>query len=73
MTRKDWLLLSAALASADPRKGDGWTNWDELACACMMAQWECDCGLVAEAISEHSPAFDRARFLSDCGIKDVKE
>jgi len=32
------------------------------------AGWETACNAVADAIAAHNKAFDRARFLTDCGV-----
>lgn len=61
MTRAQlYLALSEALHAALPL--------DHGPDGAALTQWEADCGHIATALSAHHPEFDRARFLTDCGM-----
>lgn len=57
MTRKDYVLLAAALHRTKPE-----VNCD------LTAQWEIDVRAIATALANTNPRFDRARFLEACGV-----
>lgn len=59
MTRKDYVLLEAALASTRPPLSD----------PVQRSQHARDCRAVADALARENPRhFDRVRFLKECGI-----
>jgi hypothetical protein len=62
MTRKDYILLAEALASAKPPS----INYGETVHA--PDQHIADCEAIADALAEN-PRFDRARFLRACGVQ----
>lgn len=65
MRRLDYQLVSQAMNDAKPRLALGiqWAGAQE-----VQAQWERGCNLLADAFTEQTPAFERARFLKDCGF-----
>jgi hypothetical protein len=63
MTRKDYILLADALASAKPIPHD-----DFQLAADRYDQFAIDCTAIADALAEN-PRFDRARFLKACGVQ----
>lgn len=61
MTRKDYVLIAAALASAQP---DPYADGARF----LERQHKRDCEDIADALASDNPRFDRARFLRACGI-----
>lgn len=61
MTRKDYILLVDALREAHPHM----VHQSE-----EREQWQVDCESIADALARDNPRFDRARFLTACGIKE---
>lgn len=60
MTRKDYVLIAAALNGACPdtrRLVREYNGWHVAVCA------------LANALAADNPAFDRARFLKACGVQ----
>lgn len=57
MTRKDYILLAAALKSAQPPGMQG-----------EAVQHMVDCKRIADALATTNPRFDRLRFLKACGL-----
>ena len=63
MTRKDYEMLAAALATARPASFENWrTSSGERYQYCK------DCEAICDAIAANNPAFDRALFLRNCGV-----
>lgn len=66
MTRKDYVLIAAALNTAKneealahaPSYNNGWADGVDAAA-----------GVLADALSKDNPRFDRARFLKACGVQ----
>ena len=58
MTRKDYILIAAALNSVRPHNHD---FSDVVKC-------DAHAHAVAEALAQDNPRFDRARFLTACGV-----
>ncbi len=65
MTRKDYVLLAAALASAKPAPHMHGPDHGLAA----REQHKRDCEAIADALAEN-PRFDRERFLKACGIEE---
>lgn len=63
MTRKDYLLLATALATAK-RNSD--YAYDQES---MVQQHDCDCKAVADALARQAKGFDRELFLKNCGVQ----
>lgn len=57
MTRKDYVMLAEALASAR----DGYSQ--------PNAQHTRDCEAIADRLAADNARFDRARFLKACGVQ----
>ena len=60
MTRKDYLVIAAALLAAKPVDNLG---------ACV--QWINDCREIASAFACDNNRFDRDRFFTACGLESV--
>lgn len=60
MTRKDYILLANALASAKPEYVPTASPFNE--------QWRDDCEAVADALAADNARFERERFLKACGV-----
>jgi hypothetical protein len=60
MTKKDFQLIASALRESFPERGSEHPT----------QQWERTVHTIASALSESNPRFDRARFLSACGLKE---
>ena len=60
MTRKDYVLIAAALAKAKPAR------WHDGA---QTAQHCADCTYIADALAQDNPRFDRERFLKAAGVQ----
>lgn len=58
MTRKDYVLLAAALRDAKP---NGYGQHIG-----RINQWRKDCAAVCNALAQDNGAFDRARFITAC-------
>jgi hypothetical protein len=65
MTRKDYIMLAEALASARP-SGEDCGNPERT--RGTVDQYARDCEAIADALAEN-PRFDRARFLRACGVQ----
>lgn len=61
MTRKDYILLTAAFIATKP----GFSPFSVSA----RDQWTNDVHSVASAIKRSNPAFDAHRFLKACGVE----
>lgn len=59
MTRKDYVLIAAALADAKLHRA---VRPD------AIIQHSTDCNYLAAALSQDNPRFDRERFLKACGV-----
>lgn len=59
MTRKDYVLLAAALRRARP---------DSFSEEPARVQFVTDCMNIATALANTNPRFDRERFLTACGV-----
>lgn len=59
MTRKDYVMLAAALHRALP---------DRFSEEPARVQFVTDCTNVATALANDNPRFDKARFLKACGV-----
>lgn len=59
MTRKDYVLLAAALKDAKPLPSP---------CPESCHGWRLASHAVCEALSRDNPQFDRDRFLRACGV-----
>jgi hypothetical protein len=59
MTRKDYVLIAAALKAQQPAP-----HWD----ANKRTQYELDCKAVASAFASDNSRFSRERFLAACGL-----
>lgn len=59
MTRKDYILIAAALHRGKPE-----AHWD----ANKRVQYDMDVRNVATAFANDNPKFDRAFFLLACGV-----
>lgn len=68
MTRKDYPLIARALKAAKRPLCPGWSLND---CLRVDQGWRSAIMHVAEALKIDSPAFDRTRFLVDCGLPHV--
>lgn len=64
MTRKDYVLIAAALARSAARKDSLPDDLHEAA-----AQHRRDCEELADALARENGRFDRARFMRACGIE----
>jgi hypothetical protein len=62
MTRKDYVALAAALASARPSDG----HWDTDPASPGALAWEKCCRAIGDACQSDNPAFDRTRFVKAC-------
>lgn len=61
MTRKDYLALAAALKAVKPE-----VSW-------RLTQFELCCKAIATVCERENPrGFDRAQFLTNCGIEQEK-
>ena len=58
MTRKDYVLIAAAMLKSKPR------NYEE---TCCVTTWLCDCNALANALASDNVRFNRDRFLKACG------
>ena len=58
MTRKDYVLIAAALLTQRPGR-ESYT----------MSQWLCDVQVICNALAQDNPRFDRERFLKACGVQ----
>ena len=56
MTKKDYVLIAAALASVKPTH------------TALRTQWIMDIEALAARLATTNPRFDRARFLAACGV-----
>jgi hypothetical protein len=56
MSKKDYILLAAALRESEP-------TYDE-----ARPSWVATCNNVANALGRQRAQFDRARFLAACGV-----
>lgn len=61
MTRKDYIIIAAALLESKPE-----SHWD----ANKKAQWLVSCNRIADALANDNPRFNRGRFLNACGVED---
>ncbi|MDE2098488.1 MAG: hypothetical protein KGL39_14640 [Patescibacteria group bacterium] len=64
MTRKDYILLAAALkprTAHNPTDPDTCAGWHMGVSACIHA--------IADALASDNPLFDRARFLKAAGVQ----
>lgn len=59
MTRKHFKALAEAFKDVKPS-----SNW-----ANKLIQWEMDCIAVADVCARQNSQFDRAKFLTACGLK----
>lgn len=59
MTRKDYVMLAAALhpTNTQPCYSEG------------REQHKADCEAIADALAKNDPRFDRERFLKACGVQ----
>lgn len=62
MTRKDYVLLAAALASVRPTSKAAQHE------PILAAQHKVDCAAIADALGRDNPRFDTLRFLKACGL-----
>lgn len=62
MTRRDYLLIAAALKRAEPQ--DGSHHGDA-----AREQWAHTCAVVADSIRVNNAAFDVPLFLTNCGVQ----
>lgn len=60
MTRKDYVLIAAALRAARP-------PGTALLARCHQA--DCDALVIADRLAGDNPRFDRERFLKACGVQ----
>lgn len=59
MTKKDYIVVAAALREQLPRRA--WLN--------KWQQYEAVCSSLAAAFLKDNPRFDRERFMVACGIE----
>jgi len=64
MTRKDYILIAAALRDCKPREKVG-DFTDEMVGACFRDV----CDYLANALARDNPRFDRERFLKAAGVQ----
>lgn len=57
MTRKDYILIAAALKQA----------YDHMPDSCVHNMYV---DYIADALAQDNPRFDRARFLAACGVQE---
>ena len=62
MTRKDYVLIAAALAAAGQ-------TYSARLIAEARDQWVEDCHALADALARDNARFDRERFLTACGVQ----
>ncbi len=60
MTRKDYVLIAEALKKARPTPSDYNS---------AHVQFRADVTLIADALANDNPRFDRERFLKACGVQ----
>lgn len=60
MTRKDFVLLAQALKNSAPGAG--------ILDSARHLQYARTCAFVADILATTNPRFDRARFLTACGV-----
>lgn len=63
MTRKDYVMLAAALKSVQPQSflvNEPWAH---------IAQHMRDVEALADALASDNPRFERQRFLTACGMR----
>lgn len=60
MTRKDYVLIAAALKSS---------QLEQFRDGAQPFQHEVSCKRVADALATDNPRFDRDRFLKACGVQ----
>ena len=58
MTRKDYVLIAAAMLGSKPRKYEG---------ICCKTAWLCDCDALVDALEADNDRFDKVIFLKACG------
>lgn len=58
MTRKDYVLLAAALRDAKPNRYGQYIG--------RIKQWHADCAAVCKALAQENSAFDAQRFIDAC-------
>ena len=63
MTRKDYVLIAAAMLKSKPDDFD----CNVLPGIAYETQWLFDCDTLANALAEDNDAFDKVMFLSACG------
>lgn len=61
MSKKHFEALAAALKAMQPHLTEE-----------LIYQWELDCDAVADVCARFNPNFDRARFLTACGVEEPK-
>ncbi len=69
MTRKDYVLISDALAAAKPEPHKEAEEAGEIATLAEEVAWRNCCLYVANALDHDSPRFDKDRFLKACGME----
>jgi hypothetical protein len=64
MTRKDYILIAAALKEAKRQipEGGAHATWEYIANATAAC-------VLAHSLASDNPRFDRARFLAACGVQ----
>lgn len=68
-SRRLYEALTVGLAASRPLSlgtSAGYEEFEHIH-GLMTAQWRADCYAVAGALASVNPAFDRERFLKDCG------
>ena len=64
MTKKDFVLLAAALKSEKPEAAGYHSEDTEHV---RMLSWKAACFAIADACATTNPLFDRPKFLDACG------
>ena len=70
MTRKDYVLLAAALASVRPQASERPQSFTVALDKALAVQHARGCEAIADALAAENARFDRARFLKACGIAE---
>lgn len=71
LTLKNFIAFAAALKAQKPNPVWIKTAEDRIAYLCAEAQWTLDCRAIADVCAASNLKFNRARFLTACGITET--